>query len=563
MNRLAKSVHPDDVLRRLARGHSAPRGAVVHTGYREPRDAPQFVRLLIVAGLGLVTLIAVAPALLGHTSVKGEGLAPDVALGVDRMASLTVRITGKPISALRKARVTLDGRALPVVMEGDVLLWKPQKSGLTEGVHRLRVQAGSRLLWRGPASLTRRFSFDTTKPTLEVAPSAAYRPDQPVVVSGAVEPGSVVSVGGQATTVVGGRFETAFQTPPIGNLVVIATDAAGNKNTATTRVNVTLPDIRAVHVSSIAWATASLRNPVLKLAEEKKINAVQLDLKDESGRVGHKSNIRLVNQIGASQNLYKLTDAVAELHKRGLRVVGRIVVFRDPLLATVEWKLGGAGRDAVVQGPDGAPYKSTYGKVVFTNPANRNVRDYNLAITREAANAGVDDILFDYIRRPEGHIASLRFPGAKGPVEDEIIAFLDEAALALRNTKTRIGVSVFGIAAKNPEQIAQPVKAMAQTVDYIAPMVYPSHWSKGWYNVADPNAQPYDIVQRSLQDFQNQVKGTGAKVVPWLQDFSLGRDYGAKELREQIQAARDAAIFGYLIWDPKVSYHGDGLPNKN
>ena len=191
------------------------------------------------------------------------------------------------------------------------------------------------------------------------------------------------------------------------------------------------------------------------------------------------------------------------------------------------------------------------------------MRDYNLAITKEAADAGVDDIFFDYIRRPEGRIESLRFPGAPGPVEDEIIAFLNESGKTLRNTSTRIGVSVFGIAAKSPEQIAQPVPAMADSVDYIAPMVYPSHWSKGWYDVADPNAQPYDIVKKSLADFQEKVGATGAKVVPWLQDFSLGLDYGAKEVREQIQAARDVNIGGYLIWDARVSYHGDGLPTKN
>ena len=528
-------------------------------------------QFLAVAGFALlgvlasVSVILLAPSVLRRPRILIAGVGKGEALGIAKLSTATVRVTGKPISALRKARVTLDGSAITVALEGDALVWKPglplaTGKPLAEGMHKLRVQAGSRILWRGPSSMTVRFSVDRTAPAIVAGKSQPVTSDQPVTFTGTVEPGSTVTVGGQAAKVVGGRYDATFATPPIGVLQAVATDAAGNQTEVPVRAQVMLPDLRAVHVTSIAWATAQLREPVLLMADQKRINAVQLDLKDEAGRVGHTSKVPLVNQIGASQNLYALTDAVNELHRRGLRVVGRIVVFRDPLLAEAEWKLGGAARDAVVQSPDGTPYKSTYGKVVFTNPANRNVRDYNLAIAHEAAMAGVDDILFDYIRRPEGSLDKLRFPNLEGPVEGAIIAFLNETSVALRGTKTRVGVSVFGIAAKNPEQIAQPIKAMAEAVDYIAPMVYPSHWGTGWYNVNDPNGQPYDIVLRSLQDFQRQVKGTGAKVIPWLQDFSLGRDYGADQVKAQVQAAHDVAINGYLIWDPKVTYHADGLP---
>ena len=95
---------------------------------------------------------------------------------------------------------------------------------------------------------------------------------------------------------------------------------------------------------------------------------------------------------------------------------------------------------------------------------------------------------------------------------------------------------------------------MATTVDYVAPMVYPSHWGPGEYGVGDPNSSPYDITFRSLEDFQSLVSGTDASVMAWLQDFSLGVDYGPAEVRAQIDAARDAGVVDFLLWDAAATY---------
>ena len=100
---------------------------------------------------------------------------------------------------------------------------------------------------------------------------------------------------------------------------------------------------------------------------------------------------------------------------------------------------------------------------------------------------------------------------------------------------------------------------IAQQVDYVAPMVYPSHWNKGEYGVADPNAEPYQIVFRSLTDFKRELAGTGARLMPWLQDFSLGRTYGAADVQAQIDAARALGVKEFLLWDPAVTYNPDAL----
>jgi peptidoglycan/xylan/chitin deacetylase (PgdA/CDA1 family) len=153
----------------------------------------------------------------------------------------------------------------------------------------------------------------------------------------------------------------------------------------------------------------------------------------------------------------------------------------------------------------------------------------------------------------------MRFPGLNGTPEDGIVEFLRESRAALRPYRTYLGASVFGVAATRPLEVAQPIRRMAEQVDYVAPMVYPSHWAPGEYGVSSPNSQPYEIVLRSLLDFSREVRGTGARVVPWLQDFSLGVTYGPSEVRAQIEAARRDGIDEFLLWDARVTYTPDAL----
>lgn len=550
-----RSVHPDDVLRRLARRPAPMLGPVVRRGHVPLRDSEKRLRILVLVVLAVLSAVVLAPFAVDGPRITVAGVADHAALNDAGLQRTMVAVTIAPASKLRNARVELDGQRVPTVASGDRLLWRPGR--IPDGTHRLTVRAGSRFLWKGPSRRTVRFTVDRVAPRLAVpALTATVRVDRPVTITGTVEEGSTVTVAGARATVTGTTFRRRFAVPPIGTFPVVATDPAGNTTTRTRRVPVSIPRLRGVHMTSIAWVTPQLRDPVLAMAKKGLIDTVQLDLKDESGLVGHHTKVSQVNRMKASRNLYDLKTAVDELHSYGVRVVGRLVAFRDPVMATWAWKNGERG--AVIQSAAGGPYKGRYGG--FTNPANPMVREYNLAIAREAAQAGVDDVLYDYIRRPEGKLSSLVFPGLDGTIEDEIGSFLADTAHEFLGTRTRLGVSVFGIAARNPEQIAQDVPSMARHVDYIAPMVYPSHWGKGWYNVDNPNAQPYAIVKASLADFQAKLRGTGAALVPWLQDFSLGVTYGSAEVRAQIDAAAALGIHDWLLWDPNVTYTAGGLP---
>jgi peptidoglycan/xylan/chitin deacetylase (PgdA/CDA1 family) len=149
-----------------------------------------------------------------------------------------------------------------------------------------------------------------------------------------------------------------------------------------------------------------------------------------------------------------------------------------------------------------------------------------------------------------------------GTPEAAIVEFLHESRAALRPYDVFLGASVFGVAATRPKEVAQDIPQMARAVDYVAPMVYPSHWGPGEYDVSYPNGQPYDIVNRSLRDFVRQTRNTGARVVPWLQDFTLGVTYGPAEVAAQIRAAHDAGVDEWVLWDPLVTYTADGLERR-
>jgi len=334
----------------------------------------------------------------------------------------------------------------------------------------------------------------------------------------------------------------------------VATDAAGNETRAEVVAPVRYPGGQGMHVTAAAWGYEPLRKGILAMIDGGLVSSVELDLKDEGGIIGYDSKLPLASQVGAVRPEYNLKDTVAELKRRGVRVIGRIVTFRDAPLASWAWANG--RRDWVIQTPAGGML-DTYGG--FTNPANADVHRYNLDIALEAADAGVDDILWDYVRRPEGDPATMVIPGLPGSSANAIVDFLTTTGAALRAHCVYQGAAVFGIAADRPDAVGQDIPRMSRHVDYLAPMLYPSHWGPGEYNVKNPNKQPYDIVKVSLADFQAKMDGTGKSLMPWIQDFSLGVPYGPTEVRAQLDAAADLGVKDFLLWDASCTYTREAL----
>ncbi|MEX1004218.1 MAG: putative glycoside hydrolase [Acidimicrobiia bacterium] len=503
----------------------------------------------------MLALLAGAGTYLGLTG-GGElgvfGIVDGAVLGAGEAEPTLEISTGRSLDDLA---VTLDGRPLTVT-PGDAGEASVTLTDLSDGHHTVDVVV-SRPFPHGPLESSVGFSVDTTPPTIRL-----LGPLEPVPVGSEVtiqvevdDPGATVTIDGeQIEPGPTGVVDRTYPEPPDGEILVSARDSMGNLSELSVSVELALPGMPGgppmigVHATGYTWATAELRDPIIEMIGVGLINTVQLDLKDEAGDIWYDTDVQLAHDIGAVTVLWDLEEVVDELHARGVRVVARIVNFRDPRLADHAIETG--NMDWVIQNPDGTAY-GQYGG--FANPFDPTVREYNIALAEEAARLGVDDVLFDYVRRPDT-LSELVYPGQYGAPEDAIVDFLAETLPRVRDAGARLGASVFGIAATRPEEVAQDIPRMAEHLDYVAPMTYPSHWGPGEYGVADPHSQPYDITYRSLLDFVELTEGTGAHVVAWLQDFSLGVTYGPAEVRAQIEAARDAGVDHFLLWDAATTY---------
>lgn len=512
--------------------------------------------------MALMAVGALLFGLLSGYAVHDAGLqlstsAPpqDAMISADHADELIFRIESDLPSLMKTATLEYDGADVlrDAHIDDGELVYRP--SDLSEGPHTLRFAIDRPFTPWKRMEREWRFTVDTTRPAIEIfEPDNAFVRGAPVTVSGRVSEAAQVTVAGATVDVSGdGTFSHTMPEPPLAPVTVAAMDRAGNVRGTRAAVPVVprapLEPTRSVHMTAISWRVDYLREPVLDMLRRGQINAIQLDLKDEAGIIGYDSQVPFARRIGAVQPEYDLAEAVDEIHALGGRVIGRVVAFRDPVHARWAWDNG--LRDHVVQDRDGNPYAGYGG---FTNFAHPEVQRYNVDVAREAAEAGVDDILYDYVRRPDGPIDTMHFPGLRGSASAAVVGFLREADVALEPTGAFIGASLFGIAALNPRDIAQDVPSIARVVDYVAPMLYPSHWGRGSFEIDHPDAQPYETVYESTKKFLELTEGTGARVVPWLQDFTLGVEYGPEEVRAQIQAAADVGVDEWIMWDALVTY---------
>ncbi|MDT7573444.1 MAG: hypothetical protein QOE05_3618 [Actinomycetota bacterium] len=507
---------------------------------------PRLRRPAVLVPLAVVVVAAVAvPTAVAKTggSLSVSGVSDGALLGAKALGgSIRVRPSGVDADAIK---ATIDGK--PATMrEGRVIL-----AGLSDGKHTLKVTAPKSFL--GSATVTRTFTVDTTPPALDVK-----APDKPVKIKDAVDVTGTVDKGVRMTAdqgdlkVTGTTFTVHYKVPPAGAKIT-ATDDAGNSTEKLVTVPTAYPsNIRAVHVTGAAWAYSPLRNPVLALIKAKKINSVELDIKDEDGIINYSSQVPLAKAAKSTFAYYDLNKVTAQLHGMGIRVIGRIVAFNDPKLA--DYAEAHHKNAWFIQNPNGTKYLYGYNKHGFTNFANPDVRKYNQDIAVEAIKGGFDDIVYDYIRRPDGKIEGMRFPGLKGLPEDSIVSFLAEAQAQIRPLGGSLGAAAFAQAATRFKSTAQNIPKMAKYLDVVIPMDYPSHWNPGEYGVPDTYVGAYDIVYRSLKDWLKDVKGTNCVVVPWLQDENYKGRYTADKVRQQIKGARDNGIQGWLMWSAVAKY---------
>ena len=304
--------------------------------------------------------------------------------------------------------------------------------------------------------------------------------------------------------------------------------------------------IRGVHVT---MALASIPGKLGEYLRLPGLNTIQLDVKDENGEVGFvPSAVPLARSTGAAKPYYKPREVARLVRRHGVFLIGRIVVFEDPVLSSRR-------ADLAIKRPDGSVWRNHAG-LGWVNPYDRRVWDYNVDIAEAAARAGFDEIQFDYVRFPsDGDVDQIVYPGKTATPPGWVIPqFVHYASTRLKRLGVRVSADVFGLSATRDLGIGQVPSRLAKYLDALYPMVYPSHYYAGEYNLPDPSAAPRATVAASLRHFQREVRGRKAQLVPWLQDFTYGRTYTLAEVQAQIDAALAAGTAGFLLWNAAGVY---------
>lgn len=306
---------------------------------------------------------------------------------------------------------------------------------------------------------------------------------------------------------------------------------------------------------------ANTMEKIVSIVNQTEVNAIVFDVKDDYGHVTYSSNVDIINKVNKNVNpkIEDIKKTLKLLKDNNVYTIARIVVFKDKNFASnfpehsIQLKTGGVWYDKYSNG------------VPWVNPYDKYVWDYNVAIAKEAALLGFDEINFDYIRFPDNakyYNNIVKFEGRDGLDKDKCIRnFLDYTKKELEPYSINVSADVFGLITRSfndyPEDIGQTWFEMADKIDYICPMVYPSHYGPGWYGLNNPNANPYEVVKGSMQEALEKTSAikNPAGVRPWIQDFNwAGKVYGRSEIRAQVVAAKELGINEYLVWNPSNRY---------
>lgn len=345
--------------------------------------------------------------------------------------------------------------------------------------------------------------------------------------------------------------------------------------------------VKGIYVSAHVAGNEEMMDSIIEQIDATELNTVVIDFKTDEGYIAAQTDSALLTETGACRDFIPdLPGLMKKLQEHDIYAIARVVAFRDPFLAEQkpEWSLKRA---------DGSLYRDKSG-LAWVDPYNREVWDYLVETGIQAAHAGFDEIQFDYIRfSTDSTMRQVVFDEAltEGKGRTEIITeFASYAADALRKEGVFVAADVFGAIIGSPQDagaVGQIYGQLAGELDYICPMIYPSHYGDGNFGLDHPDLHPYETILGALQKSREELAlyesgaatpsqaetgqqgkepGTAemAVVRPWLQDFTASylkhyQKYGDEEIRQQIQAVYDAGYEEWILWNAANQYHYGGL----
>lgn len=315
-------------------------------------------------------------------------------------------------------------------------------------------------------------------------------------------------------------------------------------------------ELKGIYLNTYCLSSAKLKE-IIENYDSLGCNALVVDFKNTNGDILYPTKNPLVLEIDACKPV--ISDSkklIYLLHKHNISLIARITIFKDTTLANAypEWTPKLVIDTTVVDSlvvPE---------RMEWVNPNCAEVQKYNLEIIKEVISLGVDEIQLDYIRFPtESYLLDADF-GVPDSLRQQVITdFIKSAYEITQQAGVRLSADIFGVVAFQNEQdivnTGQNIVSIAEYLDRIHPMVYPSHFYGEFFDKDSLKNEPYYFVQQSCQKLIDIIKQKD-KIIPYLQAFSLS-EFQAEPfyILSQMQAVKDCGLdSGYLFWNAKGNY---------
>jgi hypothetical protein len=342
-----------------------------------------------------------------------------------------------------------------------------------------------------------------------------------------------------------------------------------------TQDNITAPEedtrvpvkVKGIYVTAPV-AGSDLIDKLVELTDTTEINTMVIDVKDDHGKISYAMDSAMAQEIGAVSNtISDMAALVNRLKEKNIYLIARIVAFKDPYLAEIR-------QDLAIKNQDGTIYRDNNGEG-WVNPYNQKVWEYLVEVAGQAAAIGFHEIQFDYIRFSTGggiNQADFGVEAETKSKEEIIIEFTKYAYERIKPLGVFVSADVYGTIISSSIDaglVGQNYVEMSKYLDYICPMIYPSHFGEGNYGIEYPDLEPFNIIRKVLVASKTKLEqipeGEHRAIVrPWLQDFTASwikhyMAYGGPELKEQINGVYTAGYEEWLLWNASCNYSEDGL----
>ena len=302
--------------------------------------------------------------------------------------------------------------------------------------------------------------------------------------------------------------------------------------------------IKGIYLNSYDFLNSEKMSSIKAIIDETVINTLVIDVKTDNGHLMYDSDVLESYEINNERVKFNKESLKDLKNNHNIYLIGRVVAFQDPLFAkTYE-------ESAVFDSKTNSIF-SKNGQY-FLDPSDQKSRNYVLNVAIEACGLGFDEIQFDYIRYPDTSHSNLAYKEEStfNNRTRNINSFLDEATETLHGEGCLVSADIFGyvLQTKSDNGIGQHLESIVQSVDFISPMVYPSHYSNGSFGYQYPNKYPYEVISAALND--GLSRGIEIKQLrPYLQGFW----HTTEDVRLNIKAAEDMGL-DWIIWNNSSMY---------